>query len=111
MGINSNSSVQTENLKYRKAKNKEEMKQQLIVFSLTIFLTVIAFAAVAFADTISAWFIGPFILLLAVVQCMFQLFYFMHMSHKGHEAPIVFIFSGVLFVIIIIAGLMLLTWW
>ncbi|NSL50745.1 cytochrome c oxidase subunit IVB [Calidifontibacillus erzurumensis] len=95
----------------RKEMNKEDMKQQFIVFALTIFLTILAFAAVLFADTINTWFIAPFILVLAIVQVMFQLFYFMHMSHKGHEAPALFIFSGILFATAIIAGLSTIVWW
>lgn len=110
MAINSNSSTQTENLKFRKEKNKEEMTQQVIVFSLTIFLTVIAFAAVIFQDVISIWFVAPFILVLAVVQVLFQLFYFMHMSHKGHESPIIFLFTGVLIAIVTIVALMTIVW-
>lgn len=111
MGINSNSSTQTEDLKYRRAKYREEMNQQLIVFALTLFLTIMAFAAVIFTDVINVWFVGPFILVLAIVQVMFQLFYFMHMNHKGHEAPILFIFSGVLVAIITVVTLMTIVWW
>lgn len=95
----------------RKEMNKEDMKQQIIVFALTIFLTILAFAAVLFADTINTWFIAPFILVLAIVQVMFQLFYFMHMSHKGHEAPALFIFSGILIATAIVAGLATIVWW
>lgn len=110
MGTHSNPSAQSENLKYRNAKNKDEMKQQVIAFASTIFLTIIAFAAVAYPDVINRWFVAPFILVLAIVQVLFQLFYFMHMSHKGHEAPIIFIFSGVLVAAVSIAALMTIVW-
>ena len=108
METNSNSTTKWD---LRKAANKEEMNQQFIVFALTILLTILAFAAVIFTDTISMWFVGPFILVLAIVQVIFQLFYFMHMKHKGHEAPILFIFSGVLFATAIVIGLMTVVWW
>ena len=59
------------------------MKHQVISFALMIFLTLNCFCAVAY-DGFQHWFTIPFILLLAVVQVVFQLYYFMHMSHKGH---------------------------
>lgn len=110
MAINSNSSTQTK-WELRKAANKEEMNQQFIVFALTIFLTLLAFAAVIFTDVISTWFVAPFIFILAVVQVIFQLFFFMHMNHKGHEAPILFIFTGVLIAAVSILALMTIVWW
>ena len=78
-------------LVYRKRKSAEEMKHQVVTFSLMIFLTLVAFAAVAYPKTFSPIFSVPFILLLAVIQVIFQLYYFMHMSHKGHEAASFFL--------------------
>ncbi|MGM9925245.1 MAG: cytochrome c oxidase subunit IVB [Bacillus sp. (in: firmicutes)] len=78
---------------YRRKKNAEDMKHQVISFSLMIFLTLVAFAAVGY-DGFSKWFIIPVIVLLAVVQVIFQLYYFMHMSHKGHGMPAFFLYSG-----------------
>jgi len=96
-------------LAYRKKKNAEDMKHQLIAFALTIFLTIVAFLAVGF--DFSKWFIVPFIILLAVVQLVFQLYYFMHMSHKGHEAPALFLYSGVLVAAVTILAFMTIIWW
>lgn len=110
MDMNSNSTTDTK-WELRKAENKEEMNQQFIVFGVTILLTILAFAAVIFTDTISMWFVGPFILVLAIIQVIFQLFYFMHMKHKGHEAPILFIFSGILVAAVSILALMTVVWW
>ncbi|WP_458414019.1 cytochrome c oxidase subunit IVB [Schinkia sp. CFF1] len=110
MEMNSNSSVDTK-WEVRKQANKEEMNQQFVVFALTIFLTLLAFASVVFKDTINNWFVTPFIFILAIVQVIFQLFYFMHMSHKGHAAPILFIFSGVLVAAVSILALMTVVWW
>jgi cytochrome c oxidase subunit 4 len=109
MGTNSNSSTQTESFEYRKLKNKEDMNSQLIAFALSIFLTVIAFLAIA-NDVIPATFSAPFILVLAVVQVIYQLYYFMHMKNKGHEIPSMFIWSGVIVAIITVAALMTLIW-
>jgi cytochrome c oxidase subunit IV len=97
-------------LEYRRRKNAEEMKHQLISFVLMILLTLISFAAVGY-DKFSHWFSIPFILLLAVVQVAFQLYYFMHMSHKGHEMPAVFLYGGVFAAFLTIWGLSAIVWW
>jgi len=97
-------------LEYRRKKNVEEMRYHLISFTLMIFLTLMAFAAVGFEGS-AASFTIPFILLLAAVQVIFQLFYFMHMKHKGHEAPQLFLFSGLGFGLIMIWAFLTITWW
>jgi cytochrome c oxidase subunit 4 len=97
-------------IEYRRKKNAEEMRYQVVSFSLMIFLTLIAFAAVAIKG-FTIWFIAPFIILLAAVQVIFQLFYFMHMNHKGHEAPTLFIFSGLLLGLIIVLAFVTIIWW
>ncbi|MDQ0972824.1 cytochrome c oxidase subunit IVB [Neobacillus sp. 179-J 1A1 HS] len=97
-------------IEYRRKKSIEEMRHQVVSFALMIFLTLIAFAAVAIKG-FSAWFIVPFILLLAVVQVIFQLYYFMHMSHKGHEAPSMFLYSGALVGAITILAFSTIIWW
>ncbi|MGH0596808.1 cytochrome c oxidase subunit IVB [Bacillus mycoides] len=97
-------------LVYRKRKSAEEMKHQVVTFSLMIFLTLVAFAAVAYQKTFSPIFSVPFILLLAVIQVIFQLYYFMHMSHKGHEAASFFLYSGLLIGLLTILAFMTIVW-
>lgn len=97
-------------LEYRRKKSAEEMRYHIISFSLMIFLTFIAFAAVGFYG-VTATFTPPFILLLAVVQVIFQLFYFMHMNKKGHEAPTLFIFSGALVGFTVVLAFTTIIWW
>ncbi|WP_077211400.1 cytochrome c oxidase subunit IVB [Bacillus dakarensis] len=97
-------------LKYRRKKNAEEMRHQVISFALMIVFTLIAFLAVGY-EGFSAWFAVPFILVLAVVQVGFQLYYFMHMSHKGHEAPALFMYSGVLVAFLTIICFLTIIWW
>ncbi|RDU38448.1 cytochrome c oxidase subunit IVB [Neobacillus piezotolerans] len=97
-------------LAYRKRKSKEEMRYQIISFSMMLFLTFIAFAAVGMGS-FSSWFTIPLILLLAAVQVVFQLYYFMHMSHKGHEAPALFLYTGLLIGLITILAFMTIIWW
>ena len=109
MGTNPNSSTQNESFEYRKLKNKEDMNSQLIAFALSIFLTLVAFITIA-NDIIPKTFSAPFILVLAVVQVIYQLYYFMHMKNKGHETPSLFMWSGVVVAIITVAALMTLVW-
>ncbi|MBB5323814.1 cytochrome c oxidase subunit 4 [Anoxybacillus tepidamans] len=97
-------------LAYRRKKNAEEMKHQVISFILMIALTLVAFFAVGY-DEFSHWFSVPFILLLAVVQVAFQLYYFMHMSHKGHELPALFLYGGVLVAFLTVWAFMTVVWW
>lgn len=105
----SNSANPNVNLKYRRKQNAEEMKQQVITFSMMILFTLIAFLAVAY-DGFSHWFVVPFILLLAVVQVIFQLYYFMHMKHKGHDTIALFLYSGALVGAITILTFVTITW-
>ncbi|MGW9606743.1 cytochrome c oxidase subunit IVB [Heyndrickxia sporothermodurans] len=94
---------------YRRRKSAEEMKYQVVSFVLMILLTLIAFGAVA-AD-LSKWFTIPVILLMVVVQVIFQLYYFMHMSHKGHEAPQLFLFSGAFVGFLTLLTFFTIIWW
>ncbi len=50
-------------------------------------------------------------LLLAVVQVVFQLYYFMHMNQKGHEAAQLFIYGGALIGFVTILGYVTIVWW
>jgi cytochrome c oxidase subunit IV len=97
-------------IEYRRKKSAEEMRYQIVSFAMMIFLTLIAFAAVGLKG-FTASFTKPVILLLAVVQVIFQLYYFMHMKHKGHEAPSLFLFSGLLVGLLTILTFLTIVWW
>ncbi|MEH7122995.1 cytochrome c oxidase subunit IVB [Bacillus sp. JJ1532] len=97
-------------IEYRRRKSAEEMKHHIISFSLMIFLTLVAFVAVGY-EGFSGWFIVPFILILACVQVIFQLYYFMHMSNEGHEAPKLFMYSGMLIAFVTILCYTTIIWW
>ncbi|MFC3884239.1 cytochrome c oxidase subunit IVB [Bacillus songklensis] len=105
----SNSANPKVDLEYRRKKNAEDMKMQVIAFALMIFLTLVAFFAV-WNEDFSGWFTVPFIVLLAVVQLLFQLYYFMHMSHKGHEVPSLFLYSGVLVGLLTVLTFVTIVW-
>lgn len=85
------------------------MRHQVISFAISIFLTLVAFGAVAAG--FDKWFVIPFILLLALVQVIFQLYYFMHMNEKGHEAVQLFIYGGVIIGFVTILGFVTIVWW
>jgi cytochrome c oxidase subunit 4 len=94
---------------YRLKKNRDEMRMQVISFALMLFLTLVAFFAVSY-DKYSAWFIVPFILLLGVVQVVFQLYYFMHMSHRGHGTAAFFLYSGILVAFLTVLTFLTIVW-
>lgn len=95
---------------HRRKKSKEEMKLQVVSFALMIFLTLVSFVAVGYSN-FSIAFTIPFILLIACIQVIFQLFYFMHMNHKGHLIPKVFIFGGVVVAFVTVLCYMTIIWW
>lgn len=97
-------------IEYRRKKSAKEMKYQIVSFSMMIFLTLVSFAAVGLKG-FTAWFTIPFIVLLAVVQVIFQLYYFMHMNSKGHEAPTLFLYSGILVGFMMIVAFLTIVWW
>ena len=107
---NKNTNQSKVDLVYRKKKNAEEMKHQLISFGLLIGLPFVAFLTIA-SEGVGKWFGGPFILLLAGIQVAFQLYYFMHMNQKGHETPALFLYSGVFVAFITVLAFLTIIWW
>ncbi|ADU30894.1 cytochrome C oxidase subunit IV family protein [Evansella cellulosilytica] len=93
--------------KKTKRKLKYEMRKQLISFVFMIFLTSMAFISIA-SDAIPATFAIPFILLLAVIQVVLQLYVFMHLNERGNGWTNIMIWTGVLIAILTVATLMLL---
>jgi|GEM_PF-299952 len=88
-----------------------EFKHHMWSYIASIALTVLAFVAVWAKVIDNTLVLGMFLVLLATIQVVFQLFIWMHMNQKGHEFPIMFIFSGVFVAIVTVAALMLLIWW
>lgn len=105
-------SSQTPSIKERheKERQKQELRHHLISFVMMLALTILAFAAVAYGGA-SGKFVALFILLLAVIQAAFQMFYFMHLKEKDHGFPAGFIASGLTVAILTVATLMTLIWY
>jgi cytochrome c oxidase subunit IV len=99
---------QTE-FEYLKRKRKQAMHSQVTTFAIMIFLTLIAFSAVA-AD-FSEYYIVPIILLLAGIQVVLQLYYFMHMSEKNHQVVAFFLYSAVMLAFTFILTFLTIIWW
>ncbi|AQQ53824.1 cytochrome c oxidase subunit IVB [Planococcus lenghuensis] len=93
---------------YAKRKREHEMRGQVATFALMIFLTLIAFTAVV-AD-FSAYYVVPLILLLAAVQVVLQLYYFMHGKEKGHGTPLFFMYGGMLIAFTILVTFVTIIW-
>lgn len=88
-----------------------EVSHHLWAFFVSIALTALAFIATWTGMIENTVLLGMFLLVLAIVQAMFQLFVWMHLNQKGHEIPVLFIFSGVFVAILTVAALMLLIHW
>ncbi|MFJ8066239.1 cytochrome C oxidase subunit IV family protein [Psychrobacillus sp. NPDC096426] len=94
---------------YIKQKRKQDMRGQITTFAIMIFFTLIAFTTVAAG--FSKYLIAPVILLLAVVQVILQLFYFMHMSEKNHNVAMFFLFFGAFLAFIFVLTFLTIIWW
>ncbi|MFC4353709.1 cytochrome c oxidase subunit IVB [Chryseomicrobium palamuruense] len=94
---------------YARRKRSKAMQMQVVTFAIMIFLTFVAFAAVA--SGMSAFYVGPVLLLLAAVQVVLQLYYFMHMSDKGHNVAAFFLYSGALFGFTFVITFLTIVWW
>jgi cytochrome c oxidase subunit IV len=66
--------------------------------------TVIAFLAIG-TESIPALFAIPFVMFLATVQVVLQLFIFMHLKERGSGYSIMFITAGIFIGVITIAAL------
>ncbi|MGM8214343.1 cytochrome c oxidase subunit IVB [Bacillaceae bacterium W0354] len=94
---------------FYKKKNKAEMKHQVLTFVMMIAFTIVSFGLVM--SDVSKLFTTLTILLLAGVQVMFQLFYFMHLKEEEHEFPTIMIFAGIFAATLCILGLTTIVWW
>ncbi|MET3682013.1 cytochrome c oxidase subunit 4 [Alkalibacillus flavidus] len=109
MADNTNSVEHTEKKEFYKKKHREHMKHQVVTFVMMIAFTLIAFGLVI--AEVDAMFTIPIILVLAGVQVLFQLYYFMHMSEEGHQWPAAMIYSGIFAAVLTVLSLTTIVWW
>ncbi|MEI4771187.1 cytochrome c oxidase subunit IVB [Psychrobacillus sp. FJAT-51614] len=100
--------TQTE-YEYTRRKRREDMRAQVTTFAIMIFLTLVSFTSVAAG--FSKYYIVPIILLLAAIQVVLQLYYFMHMSEKGHAVTTFFLYSAATIGFTILLTFLTIIWW
>mgnify|MGYP000854431395 CR=1 FL=1 len=88
----------------------EGMRNHYLAFVVSIVLTALAFFAVMTPE-LDTRFKYSFIVILAIIQAAFQLFFWMHLKDRGHKIPIMFMGSGVLFVVTFIIMAVFWVWW
>ncbi len=94
---------------------KSAMRNQIMMYSLMIFMTLMSFTMVTAYESdvvgFSKFFVIPALLLFAVVQIGLQLYYFMHMNEKGHGIPQMFLFTGLMLGLIFPLTFATIVWW
>lgn len=88
----------------------EGPQKHIVAFIFSIVLTLIAFAAVA-ALEVNATFTIIILLVMAVLQVIIQMAYWMHMKDRGHMMPILFIFGGAVVAFTCIIMAIYWVWW
>ncbi|WP_147802428.1 cytochrome C oxidase subunit IV family protein [Alkalicoccus halolimnae] len=89
--------------KEEERKLKRESRSQLVSFMFMIFITTTAFLTVA-SDIVPTGFAIPFVLLLAGIQVVMQLYNFMHMN-EGSRWINVMIWAGLFVAAMTVAAL------
>ncbi|MGD8189724.1 cytochrome C oxidase subunit IV family protein [Brevibacillus ginsengisoli] len=89
-------------------KHNEGVSHHIVTFILSLVLTALAFFAVLFTDK---KFAVPFMVGLAIIQVLFQLFYWMHLNQKGHRGPMIGIATGAFVTLTAIVMALYWVWW
>lgn len=96
-------------------RGRKEMRAQVAMFSLMIFLTLISFTMVIASNAevigFTKYMVIPVLMLFAAVQVGLQLFYFMHMKEKGHGIPTMFMFTGAMLAFLTVLTFVTIVWW
>ncbi|GAB3069389.1 cytochrome C oxidase subunit IV family protein [Salinicoccus sesuvii] len=95
-------------LDYVRRERTKEMRQQVVSFSLMIFLTFTAFGLVAM--DIDQQFVIPIVIGMAFIQVILQFYYFMHMKDKGHEFAKLFMLTGMFFALAFVVTFVYIVW-
>jgi cytochrome c oxidase subunit 4 len=91
-------------------RNHEGPRNHYFAFALSIVLTMLAFAGVIYGG-LDRGFVLAFIVILAVVQAVFQMLYWMHMKDRGHLYPIMFIVMGAFVAVCAVITAVYWMWW
>ncbi|GGF99392.1 cytochrome C oxidase subunit IV family protein [Paenibacillus aceti] len=94
-----------------KRRHRQEGPQKhVIAFIFSIVLTMIAFASVL-AGGVNIAFTVMLLLVMAVLQVLVQLGYWMHLKDKGHMIPILFMAGGFFVASLSIIAALYWMWW
>ncbi|GIP23581.1 MULTISPECIES: cytochrome C oxidase subunit IV family protein [Paenibacillus] len=88
----------------------EGPQKHIIAFIFSIVLTLIAFATVA-AGGVNTSFTIILLVVMAILQVLVQLGYWMHMKDKGHLIPILFLAFGFFVAGATVLTALYLVWW
>ena len=88
----------------------EGPQKHIVAFIFSILLTVIAFAAVASGE-VNKNFVYIILVIMAILQVVIQLAFWMHMKDRGHLYPIIGIIFGVVVVLTMIVMALYWVWW
>jgi cytochrome c oxidase subunit 4 len=88
----------------------EGPRNHYLTYLVSTLLTIFAFAAVLYAG-LDRSFILIFIVVLGIVQAVFQLFFWMHAKEKGHLFPVIGIAFGFIIALTAVAAAVWWTWW
>jgi len=101
---------ETSSQKIKRAPVHEGMKNHYITFALSIILTALAFFAVMNSD-LGSGFVYFFIVILAFVQAILQILFWMHMKDRGHlYAQVTFVVAALVLLPIMVTALFWI-WW
>lgn len=96
--------------KVRRSKTIEGSRNHVIIFILSVVLTFIAFMAAA-NHLLSTGFVIFLIVVMAILQAVMQLTYWMHLKDRGHAFPIIFIALGAFVALLAFIFAIYWTWW
>lgn len=88
----------------------EGPRNHYLTFAGSILLTMLAFAAVLYGGMTKA-FLVPFLIVMAVVQVVLQLAYWMHMKDRGHVYAIIGLSFGSIIALTAVAAGVYWIWW
>ena len=72
----------------------EGPRNHILVFALSIILTLLAFMAILYQHLIAPWFLYGFIMALATLQAIIQAIFWMHLKDREHLHQRIYIIGG-----------------
>lgn len=88
----------------------EGPRNHYLTFMASIMLTMLAFAAVLYGGMSKA-FLVPFLIMMALIQVIMQLTYWMHMKDRGHVYSLIGLAFGGIIALTAVAAALYWVWW